>query len=233
MKNAQNAYLQAQASSKDELAVQYLPAVKALAYKIKERLPGYLEANELISIGTEELLKLARRYDVEKNDSFWGYAKSRVYGAMLDYLRSLDIVSRANRKLIKQIDAETSRYFNEHEEEPSDEYLAEKLGEDVKKIREAKIASDVYVLIPIEEQYNILEPANIVEKIEKEELIEKIQGILKTLTQREQLIIQLYFLEELNLSEIKEILNITESRISQITKEVIKKIRNSLGANNG
>lgn len=224
-----NSYTDEKQFSQDQLAIQYLPAVKAMAYRIKERLPAHLETNELISIGTEELIKLARRYDEGLNDSFWGFAKSRVYGAMLDYLRSLDVVSRSNRKLIKAIDAEVSRYFNEHEEEPSDEYLANVLNESVEKIKEAKIASDVYVLVPIDEQYNIMEPTNIIDKLEKEELINKIQKVLKTFPQREQLIIQLYFLEELSLSEIKEILNITESRISQITKEVIKKIRNCLG----
>lgn len=224
-----NSYANEKQFSQDQLAIQYLPAVKAMAYRIKERLPAHLETSELISIGTEELIKLARRYDEGLNDSFWGYAKSRVYGAMLDYLRSLDVISRANRKLIKAIDTEVSRYFNEHEEEPSDEYLSSVLGESVEKIREAKIAADIYMLVPIDEQYNIMEPTNIIDRLEKEELVEKIHSVLKTFSQREQLIIQLYFLEELNLSEIKEILGITESRISQITKEVIKKIRNSLG----
>lgn len=224
-----NGYANEKQFSQDQLAIQYLPAVKAMAYRMKERLPSHLEVSELISIGTEELIKLARRYDEGLNDSFWGYAKSRVYGAMLDYLRSLDVISRASRKLIKAIDMEVSKYFNEHEEEPSDEYLSHVLGESVEKIREAKIASDIYMLVPIDEQYNLMEPTNIIDKLEKEELIEKIHNVLKTFSKREQLIIQLYFLEELNLSEIKEILNITESRISQITKEVIKKIRNSLG----
>ena len=224
-----NSYANEKQFSQDQLAIQYLPAVKAMAYRIKERLPAHLETSELISIGTEELIKLARRYDEGLNDSFWGYAKSRVYGAMLDYLRSLDVISRANRKLIKAIDIEVSRYFNEHEEEPSDEYLSSVLGESVEKIREAKIAADIYMLVPIDEQYNIMEPTNIIDRLEKEELVEKIHSVLKTFSQREQLIIQLYFLEELNLSEIKGILGITESRISQITKEVIKKIRNSLG----
>lgn len=224
-----NGYANEKQFSQDQLAIQYLPAVKAMAYRMKERLPSHLEVSELISIGTEELIKLARRYDEGLNDSFWGYAKSRVYGAMLDYLRSLDVISRASRKLIKAIDIEVSKYFNEHEEEPSDEYLSSVLGESVEKIREAKIASDIYMLVPIDEQYNLMEPTNIIDKLEKEELVEKIHNVLKTFSKREQLIIQLYFLEELNLSEIKEILNITESRISQITKEVIKKIRNSLG----
>ncbi|PAF42627.1 RNA polymerase sigma factor FliA [Helicobacter sp. 11S03491-1] len=219
--------------SQDELAMQYLPAVRSMAYRVKERVPSSVDLNDLISIGTEELIKLARRYDHKINDSFWGYAKTRVNGAMLDYLRSLDIVSRASRKLIKSIDYEVSKYFNEFQEEPTNEYLSKVLGEDVDKIREAKIASDIYSLVPIDEQYNIIEQENILEKLEQEELMEIIQRILKGLSEREQLIIQLYFFEELNLSEIKDILNITESRISQITKEVIKKIRKSLGERNG
>lgn len=229
----QNTYNQNLKYSQDELAIQYLPAVRALAYRIKERVPSSVDINDLISIGTEELIKLARKYDSNINDSFWGYAKTRVNGALLDYLRSLDIISRANRKLIKSIDLEVTRYYNEHQEEPTDSYLAKKLGEDEEKIREARIASDIYLLVPIDEQYNAIENDNIVDKLEKEELIDKIKEVLETLSEREQLIMQMYFFEEMNLNEIKQVLDITESRISQITKEVIKKIRRAIGVNNG
>lgn len=233
MMNQKNSYNQNLRHSQDELAMQYLPAVKSMAYRVKERVPSSVDTNDLISIGTEELIKLARRYDSSLNDSFWGYAKTRVNGAMLDYLRSLDVVSRASRKLIKAIDHETSKYFNEFQEEPSNEYLADVLHEEIDKIREAKIASDIYLLVPIDEQYNAIEQENILEKLEQEELMEVIHKVLKDFAEREQLIIQLYFFEELSLNEIKEILNITESRISQITKEVVKKIRKSLGEKNG
>lgn len=233
MVSQKNFYNQNLKHSQDELAMQYLPAVKSMAYRMKERVPSSVDTNDLISIGAEELIKLARRYDSNLNDSFWGYAKTRVNGAMLDYLRSLDVVSRASRRLIKAIDYETSKYFNEFQEEPSNEYLAEILGEEIEKIREAKVASDIYLLVPIDEQYNAIEQENILKKLEQEELIGVVYKILKDFGEREQLIIQLYFFEELNLSEIKEILNITESRISQITKEVIKKIRKSLGEKNG
>lgn len=228
-----NIYNQNIKHSQDELAVQYLPAVRAMAYRIKERVPSSIDVNDLISIGTEELIKLARKYDSTINDSFWGYAKTRVNGALLDYLRSLDIISRSNRKLIKSIDLEITRYYNEYQEEPSDEHLAKILNENIEKIREARIASDIYLLVPIDEQYNVIENNNIIEKLEQEELINKIKTILSELTQREQLVIQMYFFEEMSLNEIKEVLDITESRISQITKEVIKKIRRSIGENNG
>lgn len=219
--------------SQDSLMLQYMPALRAMAFRLRERLPSSIDINDLISIGTEEMIKLARRYDSSINDSFWGYAKMRVYGSMLDYLRELDIVSRSSRKLIKSIDREVSKYFNEHEEEPSDEYLAEVLGEDVKKIKEARIASDIYSVIPIDEQYNAVIADNVVENVQKDELVSLIKDILSSLTKREQTIIQLYYFEELSLGEISEILNITSSRISQIHKEVIKKIRNRLGDING
>lgn len=228
-----NAYNQNLKYAQDELATQYLPAVKAMAFRLKERLPSSIDVMDLVSIGAEELVKLARRYDSSINDSFWGFAKTRVNGAMLDYLRSLDVLSRSNRKLVKSIDIEVSKYFNQYQEEPSDEYLAKVLNEEVAKIKEARVASDIYALVPIDEQYNAIVGDNILEDLQQEELIEIISKILRDLSQREQMIIQLYYFEELSLKEISEVLGITESRISQIAKEVIKKIRLALGEANG
>lgn len=214
----------------DELAIQYLPAVKAMAFRLKERLPSSIDYNDLSAIGTEELIKLARRYDEGLNDSFWGYAKKRVYGAMLDYLRSLDVLSRASRQLIKQIDKTIDAYMADHDEEPSDEELAKMLGEDVEKIHDARIASCIYTVMPIDDHLQIGDEGATLKKIEQEELIEVIKQVLSSFTEREQLIIQLYYFEELTLKEISEILGITESRISQIHKSVINKIKESIGA---
>lgn len=209
----------------DELAVSYLPAVRAMAFRMKERLPSSVDVDDLISIGTEELIKLSRRYDVAKNDSFWGYARTRVQGSMFDYLRSLDVLSRASRRLVRQIEQETTKYINEHNEDPSDEYLSEVLGEEIDKIRDAKFASSIAMVLPLDEQINYTEESVVEAQIEEEELIGIITKVLSELSERDQLIVQLYYFEELNLREISEILEITESRISQIHKEIIKKIR--------
>jgi RNA polymerase sigma factor for flagellar operon FliA len=225
-----SAYTEDLKHKEDELAIQYLPAVKAMAYRLKERLPSSVDFSDLSAIGTEELIKLARRYDESINDSFWGYAKTRVYGAMLDYLRSLDIVSRANRKLIKAIDYAVEEYRLTHDEEPSDEELAEILGEDVQKVHEARIASTIYTVMPLHDQLQVGDEGAALAQIEKEELIEVIKKVLSTYKEREQMVIQLYYFEELTLKEISEILGITESRISQIHKSVIKKIRDGIGA---
>jgi RNA polymerase sigma factor for flagellar operon FliA len=214
----------------DELAIQYLPAVKAMAFRLKERLPSSIDFMDLSAIGTEELIKLARRYDETLNDSFWGYAKKRVYGAMLDYLRSLDILSRASRKLIKAIDYAIEEYRVVNEEEPTDEELAEILDESIEKIRDAKIASCIYTVMPLHDQLQVGDEGAALAKIEKEELVNVIKKVLNEFSEREQLIIQLYYFEELTLKEISDVLHITESRISQIHKSVIFKIKKSVGA---
>jgi len=214
----------------DELALQYLPAVKAMAFRLKERLPSSIDFMDLSAIGTEELIKLARRYDEGLNDSFWGYAKKRVYGAMLDYLRSLDVLSRASRKLVKAIDYAVEEYLLKYDEEPSDEELAKILDEDIQKIHDARVASSIYTVMPLHDQLQVGDEGAALAKIEKDELVEVIKKVLSTYKEREQLIIQFYYFEELTLKEISDILNITESRISQIHKSVIQKIKESVGA---
>ena len=224
-----NAYTQDIKHKEDELAIQYLPAVKAMSFRLKERLPSSVDFLDLSAIGTEELIKLARRYDETLNDNFWGYAKKRVYGAMLDYLRSLDILSRASRKLVKAIDYAVEEYRLTHDEEPSDEELAEMLDESVDKIHDARIASSIYTVMPLHDQLQVGDEGAALAVVEREELVNVIKKILSTYNEREQLIIQFYYFEELTLKEISEILNITESRISQIHKSVIHKIKESVG----
>ncbi|MDA3907792.1 MAG: RNA polymerase sigma factor FliA [Sulfurimonas sp.] len=225
-----SAYTQDVKHKEDELAIQYLPAVKAMAFRLKERLPSSIDSMDLSAIGTEELIKLARRYDEKLNDSFWGYAKKRVYGAMLDYLRSLDILSRASRKLVKAIDYAVEEHRLTNEEEPTDEQLAEMLDETVEKVHDARIASTIYTVMPLHDQLQVGDEGAALALIEKEELVAVIKKVLSGYNEREQLIIQFYYFEELTLREISEILDITESRISQIHKSVIHKIKESVGA---
>lgn len=225
-----NAYTNDLKHKEDELAIQYLPAVKGMAYRLKERLPSSVDFSDLSAIGTEELIKLARRYDDTLNDSFWGYAKKRVYGAMLDYLRSLDILSRASRKLVKAIDYIVEEHLLTHDEEPTDAELAEVLEESVEKVHDARIASSIYTVMPLHDQLHIGDEGAALAKVEKDQLVDVIRNILSAYKEREQMIIQLYYFEELTLKEISNILDITESRISQIHKSVIQKIKESIGA---
>lgn len=228
LKKPPKAYEQMIKKEQDDLVVAYMPALRAMAFKLKEKLPSSIDVNDLISTGVEEMIKLSRRYDKEQNDNFWGFARKRVNGSMLDYLRSLDVMSRNNRKIIKSIDNLIDEYYQEYESEPDDEYLAKKLNLDVEKVREVRTAHAISYTLPLDEQIELYNEDNTLEKIEKDELLEKINEILEDLKERDQLIIQLYYYEELNLKEISEILQISESRISQIHKKLLKKIRERL-----
>ena len=224
-----NAYKNTIKKEQDEIVLKYMPALRAMAFRLKERLPSSIDTNDLISIGVEEMIKLSRKYDKEQNDSFWGYGKKRIYGSMLDYLRTLDVVSRSDRKLVKSINSEIDNYFNEFEEEPSDEYLAEKLNEDIETIREARGVSGIITILPIDEQMELIGQNDVEKSIEREDLILKIEEALKDFDERDQMLVQLYYYEELNLKEISQIMNISESRISQIHKRLLDRIRRSLG----
>ena len=220
-----NPYAQALKKEQDELVVSYMPALRALAFRLKERLPSSIDVNDLISIGVEEMIKLASRYEKEQNNSFWGFVKKRVYGAMLDYLRSLDVMSRNNRKIIKDIDTLIDEYYQKYEEEPDDKYLAQRLNLEVEKVKEVRQAHAVSYVLPLDEQVNCYSEDTTLDKLERESLLEQVNSVLETLKEREQLIIQLYYYEELNLKEISEMLGISESRISQIHKKLLRKLR--------
>ena len=147
---------------------------------------------------------------------------------MLDFLRGLDVVSRSDRTLVKSIEALINEYFNKFECEPDDAYIAGKLGIEVEKVSEARNVSAVVGVLNIDDQMELMSEENTLERVEKEDLIEKITQILNEFEERDQLIVQLYYYEELSLKEISEILQITESRISQIHKRLMEKIRKKL-----
>jgi RNA polymerase sigma factor, fliA/whiG family len=223
-----SAYAQTIKKEQDDIVLSYMPALRTMAFRLKERLPGSIDVNDLIGVGVEEMIKLSRKYDKDRNDSFWGYAKKRVYGSMLDFLRDLDVISRTDRTLVKSIDAVTNEYFNEHETEPDDEYVAKILNEDVEKVREARNVSSVVSTLRIDDQMELMSDEDTLAAIEKEDLTEKIQAVLQELDERDQLVIQLYYYEELSLKEISEILRVSEGRVSQVHKRLMQKIRDRL-----
>lgn len=228
MQKQPNPYAQTIKKEQDDIVLAYTPALRAMAFRLKERLPSHIDVSDLMGAGLEEMVRLSRKYDKERNDSFWGYAQKRVYGAMLDFLRGLDVVSRADRTLVKNIDALVNEYFNKFEREPEDEYLAAMLEESVEKIREARNVSAVVGVLSIDDQMELMSEENTFERVEREDLIEKITQILNEFEERDQLIVQLYYYEELSLKEISDILQISEGRISQIHKRLMEKIRKKL-----
>lgn len=223
-----NAYAAVLKKEQDDLVISYMPALRAMAFRLKERLPSSVDVNDLMSVGVEEMIKMSRRYDREQNNSFWGFVKKRVNGSMLDYLRQLDVMSRSNRKIVKDMDNLIDEYYNKFEEEPDNTYLAEKLGLDEEKIKDVRLVHSISYVLPLDEQISVYDEESVLDKVEREDLLEKVSEILCDLKDRDRLIIQLYYYEELSLKEIAEVLDISESRLCQVHKKLLKKLRERL-----
>jgi len=195
--------------SRKEIILENLPLVKKVASKIYRRLPeGTVEFEELVNVGVIGLMKAVDKYD-EAKAKFSTYAYIKIRGEILDFLRKLDPLPRNLRNKIKNSDWEDVK-----EEAVFFLSIEENLFRNSDGI---KVKDTLASTVP--------DPEDEVEKKERMELLSKAIG---KLSEKEQLVLQLIFVEELDLKSVAEILNISVSRVSQIKTSALKKLRNLL-----
>ncbi|MCS6998293.1 MAG: RNA polymerase sigma factor FliA [Aquificaceae bacterium] len=218
-----------------ELVLSYLPLVQQIAYRLHRHLPSSVDVNDLIGYGVLALIEVLPKVDRSKNPT--AYLKLRVKGAMYDYLRSLDFVSRNIRSKEKAIKQALERLSMERGEEVSDEELAKFLGESPEKLKEDLKAISFSYLMSLEELFR--EGRSYEELFESQEegpeeaviradLKEKLLKAIERLDHREKLLLQLLYYEELPLKEVAKLLGVSMARVSQIKSSAIEKLRNYL-----
>ncbi len=218
---------------REELILKYLPLVKSIAFTLKRHLPPTIDVRDLIGHGIIGLIKALEKLDTQRNPE--SYLKIRIRGAMYDYLRSLDFGSRRIREKERRIREALKELTEELGREPTDEEIAQKLGERVEDLQHdlSKISFS-YILnlddIFTEERRSYEEvisskKVDVEEEIVQKDLSEKLKEAIEKLDEREKLVIQLIFYEELPLKEIAGILGCSISRVSQIKGEAIEKLR--------
>ncbi len=218
---------------REELILKYLPLVKSIAFTLKRHLPPTIDVRDLIGHGIIGLIKALEKLDTQRNPE--SYLKIRIRGAMYDYLRSLDFGSRRIREKERRIREALKELTEELGREPTDEEIAQKLGERVEDLQHdlSKISFS-YILnlddIFTEERRSYEEvisskKVDVEEEIVQKDLSEKLKEAIDKLDEREKLVIQLIFYEELPLKEIASILGCSISRVSQIKGEAIEKLR--------
>ncbi|MCS7196740.1 MAG: RNA polymerase sigma factor FliA [Aquificaceae bacterium] len=218
-----------------ELVLSYLPLVQRIAYRLHRHLPSSVDVNDLIGYGVLALIEVLPKVDRSKNPT--AYLKLRVKGAMYDYLRSLDFVSRNIRYKEKAIKQALERLSMERGEEVSDEELAKFLGESPEKLKEDLKAISFSYLMSLEELFR--EGRSYEELFESQEegpeeaviradLKEKLLKAIERLDHREKLLLQLLYYEELPLKEVAKLLGVSMARVSQIKSSAIEKLRNYL-----
>ena len=218
----------------EALVMAHLGMVKRVALHLKVRIPPFMELDELIQVGMIGLLEAARAFNPAKGIEFESFALSRVRGAILDEVRQLSYLPRSAVAFNKSENMATNALASELGRAPTQTELADHMGDDLeefqKKRGNAKRFETFSMEIMTDEVLGIADdrsrqPDAIVEH---QDFMRAVTEAIAELPERDQLLMSLYYVEELNLKEIGETLGVSESRISQLLTAIVKKLRVSL-----
>ena len=225
--------------TKDEIIIEYAPLIKYIAQKIAARLPANVELDDLISCGVIGLMDAIDKYDHTRDNKFKTYAEFRIRGAILDELRSQDWVPRSVREKAKLLEKTYKKLEMKLGRPASDEEMCEELNctqeEFYDLLNKSKSVSllniddsasfnrgDKKLMIGLMEKSKITNPFTMVSH---KNLREKIKEGIVALGEKQRLVLSLYYYEDLNLKEIGQVLDVTESRVSQLHTQAIMKLR--------
>ena len=224
---------------REQLILEYVNVVNLVAGRLNMYLGYTVEYDDLVGYGVFGLIDAIDKFDMEKNVKFETYASLRIRGSILDQIRKMDWIPRTLRQKQKRMDAAIAKIEGDKGRPATDEEVAEELGITRDEYEGWRAEAEFTNMISLDDYLEQgsegrVEPLGSrfqqPEKcIEKQELKEMLVEALKTLTENEQKVITLYYYEELTLKEISLILEVSESRISQLHTKALKKIKNQLG----
>jgi len=228
------------ASYRDQLITEYLPYVKRIVHRIAVHLPSTIDIDDLMNVGVIGLIQAVDRYDPSRDNKFMTYAVFRIKGAVLSELRSRDFLSRSNRRKIRDLETACLKLEQKLGREVDDEEVAKDLGIGVEQVYKTKQMSSIS-FISFEElgfssrdekekllSYLVDNDDDALTLTRLKELKEAVARAIEQLPEKEKLVISLYYLEELTMKEAGKVLNITESRVSQIHSQAILRLRAKL-----
>lgn len=221
---------------REQLIKEFAHVIRAMAHRLAFRLPAYLDAEDLISVGTIGLMDAMDKYDPNREAKFKTYAEFRIRGAMLDEIRSMDWIPRSVHERIGLLQKTHIVLLNRLGRPPLDEEVATELKMPLEELDDFISRARGAVMISIDD-LGLQEPdghkvvkmladthhpdplSTLVNEREREAIAEAIQE----LPEKERLVLTLYYYEELTMKEIGELLKVTESRVCQIhTKAIIR-----------
>jgi len=220
----------------DRLVVTYAPLVKRLAYQMMSRLPASVEVEDLIQNGMMGLLDAINRFEDGMGAQFETYAVQRIRGAMLDGLREADWAPRSTRRDMRRIETAINALEQKNGRPPSESEIAGHLGLELAEYQQMLATARGHQLIYFddfssEDGEDFLErhfgqtDANPLVLLEDADAKAKLVEAIQKLPEREKMVMALYYDEDLNLREIGEILNVTESRVCQLHSQAVARLR--------
>ncbi|HJL73455.1 MAG TPA: FliA/WhiG family RNA polymerase sigma factor [Nitrospinaceae bacterium] len=231
--------------NREEVIKQYSPMIKYVANRIAMRLPPHIEVDDLISVGVLGLIDAITKYDPTRGAKFKTYAEFRVRGAILDELRSMDWVPRSVRQKASNIDSVVQKLQSKLGRPPEDEEVAGEMGISLDQFFDTLNETKSMPVLSLEglgiaketgEQQSLLDclagkgDTDPQTQIRLNELKEIIAQAIDTLPEQARLMISLYYYEELTMKEIGAVLDVTESRVSQIHSKAVFKLCTELKA---
>jgi RNA polymerase sigma factor FliA len=229
--------------NREEVIKRYSPMIKYVANRIAMRLPPHIEVDDLISVGVLGLMDAISKYDSSRGAKFKTYAEFRVRGAILDELRALDWVPRSIRqkasaveKVVRSLESKLNRLPEDDEVAKEMDMSLDQFYRTIDETKSVPVFSleDLGIAKESGEQQSLLDclagkadadPQTQIRLVELKEIIAK---AIDTLPEKERLMVSLYYYEELTMKEIGAVLDITESRVSQIHSKAVLHLRTKL-----
>jgi RNA polymerase sigma factor for flagellar operon FliA len=227
--------------ARDELVVKYAPLVKYVIGRMAISLPAAMDSDDVLSAGTVGLLHAVDRFDPEQGVRFETYALQRIRGAIIDTIRSLSPLSRGAGRRARLLDETTAGLAQRLGRAPTQDELAQELGVDKVELGRMLLES-AHVIVSldggggddegeVQSLRDVLhdpDQAGTDELVEENELVERLGEAIDNLPPRDRLVLNLYYHEELTLKEISRVIEVSESRVSQIHTAAVLKLRGLL-----
>jgi RNA polymerase sigma factor for flagellar operon FliA len=239
--SAVETYASVEGYEKEDIIKSYLPLVKKVVNRLAGRLPKDVDAREMLNSGIIGLVDALEKFDPKHETNFSTYAQFRIRGAILDSFRSQDWLPRSLRFKSHRIEMAYHRIEQRKGRPAMDEEVAVELDIPLEQLHKLLGEVGSIVMLSFEElgfghgderfQASEFLPSKGKDPLSKllgNERVELIARALDRLPEKERLVISLYFYEELNLKEIGDILNVTESRASQIRSRALIRLKNYL-----
>lgn len=227
---------------KDQLILDYSPLIKFIAHKIAIKLPANIELDDLISAGVLGLIDAIEKYDHNRDNKFKTYAEFRIRGAILDDLRSQDWIPRSVRDQAKKIDRANAELEQSLGRNANVIELSEALGIEIQDYHTLINRVKATTLLSVDEMLNAKKnnqtsswehlttnaKNNPFSKMKAKNVRKIMLKTIERLPLNQQLVLSLYYYDNLNLKEIGHILNVSESRVSQLHTRAVRQLKNKL-----
>ena len=226
---------------REKIILEYAPLVKTVAGRLSMYLGYNVEYEDLVSYGIFGLIDAIDKFDTMKEVKFETYASLRIRGSILDQIRKMDWIPRTIRQKQKKIESIIKEIEMDSGKNATDEEIAARLGISSQEYEEWQSQMKITGLVSLNEyveqgsdvaqDYNQRTTSRFEgpeENIEKQELTSVLQEAMELLTEKENKVITLYYYEELTLKEISNILEVSESRISQLHTKALQKMKSKM-----